>query len=308
MIPSHTIARRVGPISGPGLFSGKPAMLTISPGAGRGHVNFRGEGPSPRPFASASVRNLTYDLAWSGLPMGVPIRNTTLNASKSYGPEDAMVEPPTFVMATVEHLLGALAGLGVWEACITIEGQELPILDGSAKPFVDLLRPVLEPVPLGVEPLVLDRPIEVREGDASIVATPSGAPGEFSYTYKLDYGPASPLKPHSAAWRGSVAEFISLIAPARTFSLRHEAEAARRLGLFPHLTPRDMLVIGDDGKPIDNEWRMENEPARHKLLDLIGDLSLLRRPLIADVVATRSGHRLAHEFCRACTGPETGAA
>jgi UDP-3-O-acyl-N-acetylglucosamine deacetylase len=306
MIPSHTIAERVGPLSGPGLFCGKPATLTIAPGASRGHVNFRSDGAYPRPFASARVRNLTYDTSWAMLP--VPIRNTTLNASKPYGPEDEMVEPPTFVMATVEHLLAALAGLGVWEACITVEGRELPILDGSAKPFTDLLRPVLRDAPLSIEPLVLDKTVEVREGDASIIATPSAAPDEFSYTYRLDYGPASPLKPQTAMWRGGVAEFTNLIAPARTFSLKHEAEAARKLGLFPHLTPRDMLVIGDDGEPIDNEWRMENEPARHKLLDLIGDLSLLRRPLIADVVATRSGHRLTHEFCRACAAALAGGA
>ncbi len=207
-------------------------------------------------------------------------------------------EPPTFCIATIEHILAALVGLGIRDACITIDGPEVPILDGSAKPFVDLLRPMLIPAPLRVEPLVLDRPVEVRDGEASIRATPSDSPDEFSFTYNLDYGPGAPLKPHSATWCGSVSEFTNLIAPARTFSLRAEAEMARKMGLFPHLTPRDMLVIGDDGQPIDNAWRMDGEPARHKLLDLIGDLALLRRPLIANVVATRSGHRLTHEFCR----------
>jgi UDP-3-O-acyl-N-acetylglucosamine deacetylase len=299
MIPSHVIAERVGPIAGLGLFSGKRASVSITPGASPGHINFKSEGPHPRPFAGVDVRAVTNDTAWSGLPTGVPIRNTTLNASGPPAPDQPLPDPQRFVVATVEHILAALAGLGIHEACVTIEGPEVPILDGSAKPFVDLLRPALKPAPLSVQPIVLESTVEVRDGEASIVATPSDGAEEFSYTYKLDYGPASPLRPQSATWRGSVTEFANLIAPARTFSLRAEAQAAQRMGLFPHLTARDMLVIGDDGQPIDNQWRMENEPARHKLLDLVGDLALLRRPLIAHVVATRSGHRLTHEFCRA---------
>lgn len=75
----------------------------------------------------------------------------------------------------------------------------------------------------------------------------------------------------------------------------------RSMGLFAHLTPREMLVLGADG-PIDNALRFEDEPARHKLLDLIGDLALVGAPLQADIVATRSGHALAHEAARAVLG------
>ncbi len=192
MIPSHAITQRVGPIEGLGLFSGKRASLTISPGAGDGWINFRNEAPHPRPFTGLEVRRITYDTSWAGLPKGVPIRNTTLNASGSQAPNDLLPEPPLFVVATIEHILAALIGLGIYEACITIDGPEVPILDGSAKPFVDLLRPVLTPAPLRVEPLVLDKVIEVRDGEASIRATPSDAPDEFSFTYNLDYGPSGP--------------------------------------------------------------------------------------------------------------------
>jgi UDP-3-O-[3-hydroxymyristoyl] N-acetylglucosamine deacetylase/3-hydroxyacyl-[acyl-carrier-protein] dehydratase len=81
------------------------------------------------------------------------------------------------------------------------------------------------------------------------------------------------------------------IAPARTFSMRDEAEALWNAGLCRHLTPRDALVIGDDG-PIDNEWRYPDECVRHKVLDVIGDLALVGCPVVARVVAHRSGHGL----------------
>jgi UDP-3-O-acyl-N-acetylglucosamine deacetylase len=305
MIPTQAIAQPVGPIQGLGLFSGKPASMTVGPGTGSG-ITFKSGGA----MANADVRHVTYDTSWAGLPKGVPIRNTTLTCHR-LGPQSSSENqdrtraksvpdiPNGPIVATIEHILGTLAGLGIWDATITIDGPEIPILDGSAKGFVDLLRPVLRPAPLTIKPLVLERPVEVRDGVASILATPSSNPAEFSYTYNLDYGEASPLKPQGASWRGSTSEFAALIAPARTFSLAAEARAAQQMGLFKHLTPRDMLVIGDSGEPIDNTWRMDNEPARHKLLDLIGDLALLQRPLIANVIATRSGHRLTHEFCRA---------
>jgi UDP-3-O-[3-hydroxymyristoyl] N-acetylglucosamine deacetylase len=296
MLPSHVITRPVGPISGVGLFSGKPASIMISPDPGEPWINFVSPLPYPHPFAGVELRRVTYDTSWAGMPKGVPIRNTTLNASGPLARDEPVPEPPRFVVATVEHILGALAGLGIWIATISIDGPEVPIFDGSAKLFVDILLGQLAPAPSLRKPLVLQSPIEVRDGDASIIATPAA---DLSYTYNLDYGPNSPLKPHSATWRGSPADFTANIAPARTFSLRAEAEGAQKMGLFKHLSPRDMLVIGDDGQPIDNAWRMEGEPARHKLLDLIGDLALLGRPLIAKIVATKSGHRLTHEFCRA---------
>jgi|ERR1051325_799815 UDP-3-O-acyl-N-acetylglucosamine deacetylase len=293
MLPSRQITRPINHISGVGLFSGRPASFAIGPGDRSGTIKFEGYG-HVNPFSPASVRRVTYDTSWSGLPSAVPIRNTTLNAS---GWREPPPEPPIHAIATVEHLLAALAGLGVFEAYIHIESDksaEVPILDGSAKPWVDALLPVLADGP-ALDPITLTHPIEVQGGDASISATPAAS---ISYTYNLDYGPASPLKPHSATWRGDPTDFIQNISPARTFSLRSEAQAAQKAGLFKHLTPKDMLVIGDNGQPIDNAWRMEGEPARHKLLDLIGDLALLGRPLLANVVATRSGHRLTHEFCR----------
>jgi UDP-3-O-[3-hydroxymyristoyl] N-acetylglucosamine deacetylase len=286
MTPSKMLTQAVGTISGVGLFSGKMCRVTIEPGDGRGIVIASGPVLATRGMVAASVLHVGYATQWAGLPPGVPIRNTTIDAGG-------------VTVGTVEHVMAALAGLGIWDAQLRVEGPEIPILDASARGFVEALRPALQSAPLSVEPITLTKRIEVREGEATIIAEPSD---ELSYTYNLDYGPTSPLKPQSATWRGDPADFATNIAPARTFSLRAEAQAAQRAGLFKHLSPRDMLVIGDDGAPIDNTWRLDNEPARHKLLDLIGDLALLGRPLLAQVTATRSGHRLTHDLCRAILG------
>jgi UDP-3-O-acyl-N-acetylglucosamine deacetylase len=295
----NTLTRPVGPLTGVGLFSGLPASLTIAPGALGGGIHLT-HTQSGRTVGSADARvhTVTLSSAWTSLPPGVPVRNTTLDATPGRPSLDPPTPAPGRCIATVEHLLSALAGLGVWDAHVTIEGgPELPILDGSAEPFVRALLPALRAAP-APEPIVLTRTIEVSGGGATITAGPPPHDRPLSYTYSLDYGPGSPIPAQRAAWTGSITDYAQGIAPARTFSLEAEARAARAAGLFAHVSPRDMLVIGDDGAPIENTWREEHEPARHKLLDLIGDLALLGRPLHATVVAHRSGHALTHELCR----------
>jgi len=291
------------PFQGQGLFSGQPGALRIFPMLSGGLIiDARQSAPPHQLFgpllasAHATHANLTTDLAWSGLPRGVPIRNTTLALGAGH------------VAATVEHLLAALAGLNIWNAWITLSGPEVPVLDGSALPFAQAFAANLAPLTsqstgsqaarAALAPLVLTTTITVERDGASITAAPPPAGSPLSYTYSLDYGPDSPLRPQSATWTGDAADFATNIAPARTFSLEHEARAAHKLGLFRHLSPRDMLVIGARGQPIDNDWRVEHEPAKHKLLDLIGDLALLGRPLHAAITAHRSGHHLTHELMR----------
>jgi UDP-3-O-acyl-N-acetylglucosamine deacetylase len=97
---------------------------------------------------------------------------------------------------------------------------------------------------------------------------------------------------------GDAKAYIGQVAPARTFSTLAEAQAMRQMGMFAQFTPKDLLVIGPDG-PVDNALRYPDEPARHKVLDMVGDLSLCGRAIIGRVVATRSGHWLNHEMARA---------
>jgi UDP-3-O-acyl-N-acetylglucosamine deacetylase len=191
--------------------------------------------------------------------------------------------------------MSAAAGLGHWRAMFHLDGPEVPIDDGSAKAFVAMLSGLDRGE--DVEPIIPSREIVVIEGASSIRITPRRERG-LRYTYVLDYGPDSPIKPQEATWEGDPREYELEIAPARTFSLVHEVQYAQKFGLFSRFTPRELLVVGADGQPIENAWRFANEPARHKLLDLIGDLALLGRPLQAEVVATRSGHALTHRASR----------
>lgn len=231
-----------------------------------------------------------------GKAIGVPPRNTTLVLSGAGA--------GAVVAATVEHVLSALAGMGVWDACVVLEGDEVPIDDGSALAFVELARHLkrggLGGMGADAEPIVLRERVEVRDASGAwIVGEPLDG---IEYAYELDYGAGAPIPAQRAVWRGDAEAYAREIAPARTFSLRAEAEAARAAGLFAHLTPAEMVVVGDDGLPMANAWRTEDEPSKHKLLDLIGDLALLGRPLHAKVTAHRSGHAMTHEFCRRVSG------
>ncbi|GJQ29370.1 MAG: UDP-3-O-acyl-N-acetylglucosamine deacetylase [Phycisphaerae bacterium] len=279
------LSRPTEPIRGVGLFSAIPSSLMFIPADALSVVRLRhGHAMAGTPVSVAFISN---DTAWAGLPHGAPIRNTTL-----CGP---VGEASASTIATIEHALAACAGLGLWHAALALDGgPEVPIMDGSAAPFVKALRPGLEAA-ASLSPIRLAEPVEVRRGDDMIRAEPFEG---IDFTYELDYGPTAPLPPQQASWLGDPDDFAANIAPARTFSLLHEARAAHAAGLFRHLTPRDMLVVGDDGRPVDNAWRFENEPARHKLLDLIGDLALLGRPLHARIVARRAGHALTHDLCR----------
>ena len=224
----------------------------------------------------------------------IPPRHTAVTASGS----------PEAVVYTTEHILAALIGMGITDARVELDGAEVPIDDGSAVVFTDAIAGAgvrdTEP-PTHVAPLTIDTTIVVSspDGNASITAEPLG-PGERpSYRYELDYGQSAPVPPQSAEWHGDTADFRDNIAPARTFSLAAEAQQMQALGLFRSFSPKDLLVIDDAGTPIDNAWRGDAEPARHKLLDLIGDLALVGRPIHARVIAVRAGHALNHAMASA---------
>lgn len=223
-----------------------------------------------------------------GVPAGFPVRNTTLRTGNTY-------------IATVEHLLGACAGLNIWNAQINLRGPEIPIDDGSAMCFVNLLQRMLGAGELRTgyaEPIMLRSPVRVaapNNPDINIIAEPGTC---IEYTYNLRYPASSGLAHQTATWKGDHADFAHRVSRARTFSFAHEAQAARAAGLFERFTPKDLPVVENNGELIDNTWRIPEEAATHKLLDLIGDLALLGAPLIAKITATGSGHALTHAFSR----------
>lgn len=271
--------------SGRGLFSGAPCDVTLRP-SDAGVCFVRADLPGAEPMRAGVV----------GLGQGIG-RNTCLGA-------------PGGGVATIEHLMSAFAALGVTDVLVECRGPELPIGDGSALLWWELMRDRVRDLPHGVEVLRLAGAVTVtdpRDAGATITASPSDKP---FFEYSMDYGANSSIPRQSAAWGGGAREYEEGIAPARTFCTAREAQAMRAMGLFGHLSPRDMLVLDDSaeggGRPIENALRFPDEPARHKLLDLIGDLWLLGRPLCARVVATRSGHALTHELCRRILAAEVG--
>lgn len=286
--PQRRTLSKPAEFRGKGLFSGVPARLLVQPSLPGKGVRFRRlDSHAHAGQIPAHVRHLSTQPMHTCMPDGLAPRNSTLATSDG-------------AFATIEHVLSALAGLGITDALLELAGPEVPILDGSARPFVEgLLGAGLAPLDAPPGAITLPRPVEVRDERGGFVrATPRPSPG-FGATYELDFGPGSPLPASRASWDGTPDDYISSVAPARTFCLEGEALAMRRAGLFPHLTPADMLVIGADSRPIDNALRFPDEPARHKLLDLIGDLSLLGAPLQGDVHASRSGHALTHALVRA---------
>jgi len=194
---------------------------------------------------------------------------------------------------TCEHLLAAMFALGIDNALVEIDGEEVPGLDGASLEFFRALRDagtVETRSPRTV--YSVKHPIYVREGSASIVALPGS--GKLTIEYHLDYAAkngTSPAQKQLVAFELSPENFERDIAPARTFVMEHEVEALRAAGLGKGANPQNTLVMGPNG-PQSNTLRWDDELARHKILDLIGDLANAGVDLDAHIIATRSGHGL----------------
>ncbi len=192
---------------------------------------------------------------------------------------------------TVEHLLSALAGLGIDDARIETDGGELPALDGSAAPFVSLLRAagVAEaPGSPPVEALRLSRPCLVTGDDgARVVAIPSP---EFEVTVVLDYPKYPWIGTQAFAWEEAAGNYEAEVAPARTYGFLAEIAWLQAHGLALGASYASGIALREDG--YDVPLRFADELARHKLLDLVGDLSLIGRPLAARIVAVKPSHTL----------------
>ena len=197
----------------------------------------------------------------------------------------------------VEHVLAALAGLRVDNCQVELDAPEPPGLDGSARVFVDALlgagvcrQPARRPVYGVAEPVLLSA------GGATLALHP-GDDASLTVSYFLDYGMTSPIGRQVHTQIITPVTFASDLAACRTFILESEVAELRRQGLGSRTTTADLLVFGRRG-PIDNRLRYANEPARHKVLDLVGDLALLGADLCGHVVAYRSGHPLNVELVR----------
>ena len=195
------------------------------------------------------------------------------------------------VVEMIEHVMAALAGLRIDNCEIEIDAPETPGCDGSSLTFTQALQ-AAGAVTLDRPRLALriERSFTVRDGSAVLTARPGAGDG-FVPTYHLDYGPASPIVAQSLTLDLNPTSFVEELAPCRTFLLQSEAEALREAGIGLRTTTADLLIFGPNGV-IGNTLRFADECARHKMLDLVGDLALLELDVIGEVEANRSGHTL----------------
>jgi len=264
-------------MAGRGLFTGESVALRIRPGEPYSGVWFVRTDQSPPIRIAARVENVSKRARRTSLRNG------------------------TVAIETVEHCLSACAGLELDNLEIELDGNELPAFDGSCLPFLLRLRQAgVREQDAPREPHLISEVSRVVDGDSELVALPplDLQADSLEIFYDLDYGPESPIGHQSCRVVVSPESFEANIAPARTFVLESEAEQLRAAGLGRHLSYQDILVFGRDG-PIDNSLRFPDECVRHKVLDLLGDLMLLGRPVNGRIYARKSGHALNHALVRA---------
>jgi UDP-3-O-[3-hydroxymyristoyl] N-acetylglucosamine deacetylase len=194
---------------------------------------------------------------------------------------------------TVEHLLAALTALGIDNVIVELNHPEVPIMDGSAAPFVYLIvnEAGIKRLTAPRHYLKVLRPVSLAQGDKRIALYPSD---HFKVTYSISFD--HPLLRHqSRTMRISEDTFVDEIAPARTFGFLKEVEMLRQRGLALGGSLDNAIVLGETGV-LNNALRFEDEFVRHKILDVIGDLSLVGHPVIGHLVAHRGGHALHTAF------------
>ena len=191
----------------------------------------------------------------------------------------------------IEHVLAALYALQIDNCVIEINGEEMPGLDGSALAITQALRSVGVVVQAtDKQRFIVDQTFRVGDETCWIQASPA-VDGHAHYAYHLDYGADSPIGAQSYSGVLNAHAFCHELAPARTFVTAQQVAQLQSQGVGKHVGPQDLLVFDDNGL-VDNSFRFPNECARHKALDLIGDLALVGVELIGRFVSHRGGHRL----------------
>ena len=191
----------------------------------------------------------------------------------------------------IEHILAALAGLQIDNCEVGVDAAEMPGCDGSSLEFVKALDSVsVDEQDEPVRQLVITEPVRLESGESWIEALPASNT-KFRVEFQLDYPDDPIIGQQTISLAVSPDSFRQELASCRTFVLEREADLMIRQGLGTHVTPQDLLLFGKYG-PVENRLRFENECARHKALDLIGDLALTGCEIVGQVIAYRSSHQL----------------
>lgn len=263
---SHTIAKTFE-LSGVGLHFGIMTTAKVIPASvGSGRYFVRVDLPN-QPQIPATVS---------------AVSQTTLSTELAAG--EAKIR-------TVEHLLASLAASKIDDVRIEMDGVEVPLLDGSAKVWTEAIAEAgivsHSPISSSPQPVILTEPVWVRDNDSFVVALPAS---ETRFTYGIDF-PYQAIGNQWHSWSPSQADFAREIAPARTFGFAEQIEQLQQAGLIRGGSLENALVCSHQGW-VNPPLRFTNEPARHKLLDLVGDISLLGELPQAHFIAYKASHKL----------------
>lgn len=268
----NNILKQTFELSGIGLHSGLTTTVKVSPATpGSGKYFIRLDLPhKPR------------------IPVNLEaVSQTTLSTELANG--EAKVR-------TVEHLLAALGASGIRDVCIEIDGAEVPLLDGSAKLWIEAIKQAgITPQAFEPSSLKISSPITIQDSDSdSFVAAIPASTTRFTYGIEFPYK-AIAKQWHS--WHPDTEDFATEIAPARTFGFAEQIEKLQQAGLIKGGNLDNALVCSDEGW-LNPPLRFTNEPARHKLLDLVGDISLLGSFPQAHFIAYKASHKLHVELAK----------
>jgi UDP-3-O-[3-hydroxymyristoyl] N-acetylglucosamine deacetylase / 3-hydroxyacyl-[acyl-carrier-protein] dehydratase len=254
-------------LHGRGLFAGTEAKVIFRPAPVDSGINFvRTDVPEPTRISAIALN------------VAERSRRTTLRKG-------------SVSIETIEHCLAAVNALEINNLTIEVDGPEMPAPDCSSNEYFKVIkRAGVVEQNAARKDFIINKPISVSSGDASIYALPD-SDDSLSLMYDLDYGGHEGIGRQIYSCRLTEDNFEKQLAPARTFLLESEALQLQSRGIGTHIGPRDLLVINSDG-PIKNSFRFPNECVRHKIVDLIGDLTLVGRAVKGRIVAYKSGHSL----------------
>ncbi|MGZ8852518.1 MAG: UDP-3-O-acyl-N-acetylglucosamine deacetylase [Thermoanaerobaculia bacterium] len=234
--------------------------------------------------AGSGITFVRADLAGLRIP-ALQASTTALDHATTVGKDDVSV-------GTVEHLLSSIMACGITDIDIHIDGPEVPIVDGSALPFMHLIDAAgVRNLGTEVPVLRVKEPIELVEGDKSIRITPAN---RLVLKYKIDFDHPV-IGKESFHFDFEHDNFLRKIAPARTFGFMRDVEKLRSAGLARGGTVENCIVLDDRGV-MNGPLRFKDEFVRHKILDLIGDLALIGRPVVGEITAYRAGHAMHSRF------------
>jgi UDP-3-O-[3-hydroxymyristoyl] N-acetylglucosamine deacetylase len=276
MVSRHTIARDVA-ASGAALHAGVTVTMTLSPApAGQGVVFVRadlGGRKIPALYDRVGETRLGTVLEKDGARVGV-----------------------------VEHLMAAVAGAGLDDLIVTLDGPEPPILDGDALSYLELIRQAgLKSQNVPREAIEILKPVSVTQKDATAGLLPAATP---SYEFEIDFAAAA-IGRQTLSLDFSPASFAEIIAPARTFGFVRELESLHAMNLAKGASLQNTLALDDNGLVNPGLQRFPDEFVRHKILDAIGDMALAGAPLLGRFRGHRSGHGTNNALLRALFSDQT---